>query len=216
MIDREELKMYSDYKSPYAWLAFDPVFALEQKYAIRLKWMPFQLRLKGSGQRSVYSEYKIKYSYMDARRTANERGDKKLIRGPLKIYNTEPALIGGLFADKHGRLVEYSRKTYELFFKRELAVDEVDAVAALIGSMGLPADDYRDFLSGPGKIEYEAAQATATEDQIFGVPICVFRGEQFWGNDRVPMLEGRLRAAGLSLESAATKDAVSPPSRHRV
>src|ERR1700685_3803577 len=114
MIDREELKMYSDYKSPYAWLAFDPVFALEQKYAIRLKWMPFQLRLKGSGQRSVYSEYKIKYSYMDARRTANERSDKKIIRGPLKIYDTAPALIGGLFAEKHGKIIDYTRRVFQL------------------------------------------------------------------------------------------------------
>ena len=51
---------------------------------------PFQLRIKGSGQRSVYSEYKVKYSYMDARRTANERGDKKIIRGLLKIQVSDP------------------------------------------------------------------------------------------------------------------------------
>ena len=124
----EELKMYSDYKSPYAWLGFDPAFALEEKYAVKVKWKPFQLRIKGSGQRSVYSEYKVKYSYMDARRTANERGDKKIIRGPLKIYDTVPALIGGLFAEKHGKIVEYSRSVFDLFFKRELAIDEVEAM----------------------------------------------------------------------------------------
>ena len=62
----------------------------------------------------MYSEYKVKYSYMDARRSANERGDKMMIRGPLKIYNTEPALIGGLFVEKQGRIVEYSRKVYEV------------------------------------------------------------------------------------------------------
>jgi 2-hydroxychromene-2-carboxylate isomerase len=47
MTTREVLKMYSDYKSPYAWLAFDPAFALEQKFAVQLKWMPFQLRING-------------------------------------------------------------------------------------------------------------------------------------------------------------------------
>jgi 2-hydroxychromene-2-carboxylate isomerase len=202
MTSREELKMYSDYKSPYAWLAFDPVFALENKYAVHVKWIPFQLRLKGSGQRSLYSEYKVKYSYMDARRTANERGDKKMIRGPLKIYDTTPALIGGLFAEKHGKLVEYSRKVYELFFNRELAVDEAEAVANLIGSMGMSAHEYRAYAAGPGKADYEAAQQQAAADHIFGVPICVFRGEPFWGNDRVPMLERRLQGAGLALADA--------------
>jgi 2-hydroxychromene-2-carboxylate isomerase len=199
-MSREIIKMYSDYKSPYAWLAFDPVFELEKKHNVQIKWRPFQLRIKGSGQRSVYSEYKVKYSYMDARRTANERGDKKIIRGPLKIYDTAPALIGGLFAEKRGRLVEYSRQVYELFFKRELAIDEPAAMQKFIESMGMSGAEYRAYLEGDGQREYEEAQAESQQDQIFGVPICVFRGEQFWGNDRVPMLDGRLRQAGLALD----------------
>ena len=58
--ERPEVKMYSDFKSPYAYLAFEPAFELEDKYRVRLKWKPFQLRLKGKGQRSQYSEYKVK------------------------------------------------------------------------------------------------------------------------------------------------------------
>src|SRR5258708_13805923 len=154
MTTREVLKMYSDYKSPYAWLAFDPAFALEQKFAVKLKWMPFQLRIKGSGQRSVYSEYKVKYSYMDARRTANETGVKKIIRGPLKIYDTAPALIGGLFAEKNGKIVEYSRRVYELFFKRELAVDEVDAITRLMDEFALSGPDYRPDFHGDRQPDY--------------------------------------------------------------
>jgi 2-hydroxychromene-2-carboxylate isomerase len=204
VIAREELRMYSDYKSPYAWLAFENVFALEARYAVRVKWVPFQLRLKGPGQRSTYSDYKAKYSYMDARRTANERGDKKIIRGPLKIYDTTPALIGGLFAEREGRLAEYSRKVYELFFKRELEVDEIDAIADLIGSMGMSAADYRAYAAGAGQVDYEAAQQEAAADHVFGVPLCIFRGEQFWGNDRVGGLERRLQGLGLSLHAAST------------
>ncbi len=202
MAELDELRMYTDFKSPYAWLAFDPVFALEQKYNVKVRWMPFQLRIKGSGQRSVYSEFKVKYSYMDARRSANERGDTKVIRGPLKIYDTVPALVGGLFAEKQGRLVEYGRAVYEAFFKRELAIDEADAVADFIAGMGMSAEAFRSFLEGEGKEEYDRAQAMALEDHIFGVPICVLRGEQFWGNDRLPMLEGRLRGLGLAKEAA--------------
>src|SRR5208282_6804039 len=87
------------------YLAFDPGFALEEKYRVRVRWIPFQLRIKGKGERSVYSEYKVKYSYLDARRWANMRGGL-VLRGPLKIYDTRPALIGGLFARKHGKFME--------------------------------------------------------------------------------------------------------------
>src|SRR5579862_6334210 len=122
--------MYSDYKSPFAFLAFDPAFELERRYRVRLRWIPFQLRIKGKGERSLYSEYKARYSYLDARRWAKPRGI--LIRGPLKVYDTRPALIGGLFAETKGRLIEYSRRAYELFFRRELEADQPEAVAEVI------------------------------------------------------------------------------------
>lgn len=196
MTNPVEVKMYSDFKSPYAFLAFDPAFDLEDKYNIRIKWLPFQLRLKGKGQRSIYSEWKVKYSYMDARRNANLRGGL-MLRGPLKIFDTTPALIGGLFADRHGMVREYGRKVFEEFFKRELAADEADAIADLIAGLGLSADEYREFLAGEGVIEYEQIQEKSVEDQIFGVPLFVFNGEQFWGYDRMWFLEMRLEEAGL-------------------
>ena len=194
--ERKEVKMYSDFKSPYAFLAFDPAFALEDRYNIRLKWKPFQLRLKGKGERSQYSEYKVKYSYMDARRWANMRGGL-MIRGPLKIFDTTPALIGGLYAEKHGKLREYGNKVFELFFKRELAADEPDAVAVVIADIGLSERDYRDYLAGEGPADYERAQQAAVTDQVFGVPMFYFENEPFWGYDRMALLERRLSEVGL-------------------
>jgi 2-hydroxychromene-2-carboxylate isomerase len=195
----QEVKMYSDFKSPYAFLAFDPAFALEDKYRVKLKWKPFQLRLKGKGERSQYSEYKVKYSYMDARRWANMRGGL-MLRGPLKIFDTRPALIGGLYAEKHGKLREYGNKVFELFFKRELAADEADAIAPLIAGVGLSEQGYRDFLAAEGAAEYERSQDDAVADQVFGVPMFFFSNEPFWGYDRMGLLEKRLTEAGLKRE----------------
>jgi 2-hydroxychromene-2-carboxylate isomerase len=193
----KEVKMYSDYKSPYAYLAFDPAFALEDRYRVRVRWIPFQLRIKGKGERSLYSEYKARYSYLDARRSAKPRG--LVIRGPLKVYDTTPALIGGLFARRHGRLLEYSRAAYERFFKRELEADDAEAVAALLETLGLSGEEYRGYRRGEGAAEYERAQQEAAADHVFGVPIFVFEGEPFWGHDRLPVLEQRLNEAGLTM-----------------
>jgi 2-hydroxychromene-2-carboxylate isomerase len=192
----KEVKMYSDFKSPYAFLAFDPAFALEDKYRIRLKWKPFQLRVKGKGQRSQYSEYKVKYSYMDARRWANMRGGL-IIRGPLKIFDTTPALIGGLFAEKHGKIRQFGNRVFELFFKRELAADEADSIAPMIASIGLSEHGYLDYLADEGLADYERAQEEAVVDQVFGVPMFYFENEPFWGYDRMGLLEQRLTEAGL-------------------
>src|SRR5579863_1026086 len=196
-VEKKEVKMYSDYKSPFAYLAFDPAFELEQRYRIHLRWIPFQLRIKGKGERSQSSEYKARYSYLDARRWANQRG--LTIRGPLKVYDTTPALIGGLFADQQNRLLDYSRKVYELFFKRELEADDPAAVANVIATLGMSADDYRKFLSGDGTVAYQRAQDEAATDHVFGVPLFIFENEPFWGHDRLPILEDRLAGAGLTI-----------------
>ena len=192
-----EVKMYSDYKSPFAYLAFDPAFELERRFRVRIRWIPFQLRIKGKGERSVYSEYKARYSYLDARRWARSRG--LVIRGPLKVYDTTPALIGGLYASKHGRLLDYSRRAYELFFRREFEADQVEDVAKLVESLGLSAREFRDYLAGEGAAEYQRAQDEAASDRVFGVPLFVFDGEPFWGHDRIPVLEERLSEAGLRI-----------------
>jgi 2-hydroxychromene-2-carboxylate isomerase len=168
---RAEVKMYSDYKSPYAYLAFDPGFELERKFDVRVRWRPFQLRIKGKGERSVYSEYKVRYSYLDARRWANVRPGGLILKGPLKI----------------------------------------DAVAGLIGALGMSEADYRAYLAGEGPRAYEAAQAEAAEDHIFGVPMFIFRGEPFWGHDRIPLLERRLSEAGLTLGEARAARAEAAP-----
>jgi len=197
--ETKEVKMYSDYKSPFAYLAFDPAFALEDRFRIRLRWIPFQLRIKDKGERSLYSEYKARYSYLDARRWANMRG--LVIRGPLKVYDTTPALIGGLFAQHEGRLIDYSRRVYELFFRRELEADQPEAVASVIASLGMSADDYRKYLAGDGALAYQRAQDEAAADHVFGVPLFFFEGEPFWGHDRLPILEDRLTQAGLAKAS---------------
>src|SRR5580698_4873913 len=200
-MELKEVKMYSDYKSPYAYLAFDPAFDLERRFRIRLRWIPFQLRIKGKGERSQYSEYKARYSYLDARRWAKPRG--LLIRGPLKIFDTRPALIGGLYAETQGRLIDYSRKAFELFFRREFEADQPDAVVTLIENLGMSGEAFRAYLTRAGAEAYEQAQVQAAADNIFGVPIFVFEREPFWGHDRIPVLEERLTEAGLALSPAS-------------
>jgi 2-hydroxychromene-2-carboxylate isomerase len=196
-----EVKMYSDFKSPYAYIAFDPGMALPERFDVRVRWIPFQLRVKGKGERSVYSEYKVKYSYMDARRRSKDRG--LWIRGPLKVYDTTPAAIGGLFAQKHGRFLDYGRAAFKKFFLREFEADQPEAVAQLLSTVGLSGAEYSEYLPGEGREAYERCQQEAADDHVFGVPFFIFRGEPFWGHDRMPLLEERLQEAGLALPQAS-------------
>jgi 2-hydroxychromene-2-carboxylate isomerase len=198
MAEREPVKLYFDYKSPFAYLAMAPAFALPGRFRIELRWIPYLLRIKGKGERSIYSEWKVKYSYLDARRVANARGGFP-IRGPGKVYDSTPALIGGLFAQRDGFFPEYTEAAFARFFEHRLEIDDPAAVGKLIDELGGSGSDYLAYLAGEGARAFEACLAEGEQDHIFGVPIFLFRGEPFWGQDRIPLLEQRLREAGLAL-----------------
>ncbi len=196
MAAAEEIKLYFDYKSPFAYLASGPAFELDARFSVRVRWIPIQLRIKGPGARSVRSDWKARYSYLDARRFAMPRGI--VIKGPRKIYDTEPALVGALLALREGCFERYTTEAYRRFFVRELELDQPDAIAGLLAELGVARSTYTDYLAGEGREAYARCEREAEDDHVFGVPIFLFRGEPFWGHDRLPQLEERLVAAGLS------------------
>ena len=79
-----------------------------------------------------------------------------------------------------------------------------EAVARLLASLGLSDKEYLAFLTGEGRATYDRCQEEAAEDHVFGVPFFIFRGEQFWGHDRLPLLEQRLGEASLDLGQKAS------------
>ena len=82
------LIIYVDYKSPYAYLAKDPIYTLQDDLGIEVDWRPFTLdipsylgsaRLDDKGrlvenQRSERQWSVVRYSYRDVRRYGARRG----------------------------------------------------------------------------------------------------------------------------------------------
>jgi 2-hydroxychromene-2-carboxylate isomerase len=218
--DRAEIvKLYFDYKSPFAYLAKDPAFVLPDRYRVELRWIPYGLRIKGKGERSIASEWKARYSYLDARRWANARPQALVVKGPLKVYDSTASLVGGLYAQREGFFRSYTDLVYRRFFERALEIDRPEEVARAIdevvgrgagpgcsgaagaaggpGTAGASGYAYLAYLAGEGRDALARCAAEAEEDHVFGVPLFLFRGEPFWGHDRMGLLEERLTAAGL-------------------
>ena len=72
---KKRVKVYTDYKSPYAYVANRALFDLERTYDVELEWLPYTLRIAeylGSVEdRSPHDWRKVRYAYKDARRFAN-------------------------------------------------------------------------------------------------------------------------------------------------
>jgi 2-hydroxychromene-2-carboxylate isomerase len=200
----EEIKFYYDYKSPFTYLAFAPALELETTHNVRLRFIPHELDVRSAyggelEQRPEREWFKVRYLYADARRFANDRG--LIIRGPQKIFDSRLALMSGLYADRHGRFREYSQMVFERFFKRELDLEDPQALAAVLTEAGLDPDDFRGFASHEGETALRLAREDGDHDGVFGVPTIIVAGEMFWGNDRIKWIIKKLDMMGLKRET---------------
>lgn len=190
------IDVYSDYKSPYAYLAKDPASTLARSFGLRLNWLPLTLNIPSyldhNEARSERNWRKVKYAYMDCRRMANERG--LALYGPKVIYDSRPANVGMLYAQAAGEAVfaRYHDSVFERFFRRDFNPSDPAVVAAALDAAGAETGDWPRFLAGDGGEEHDRIVARAEERGVFGVPTFVWRDELFFGGDRLTLLRERL------------------------
>ena len=196
-MEARQITCYTDYKSPFAYLAKDPAYELEQDFGVRIEWLPFTLNipsfLGAVETRSELEWRKVRYAYMDARRWANKRG--LTVRGPQKIFDSSIALIGMLFALRQGQLRPYHDLVFERFWKRELDIEDSEVIRTVLGEAGVESERFRDFLGGEGRELHDRIIVEAEALGVFGVPTFVLEGELFWGHDRIVLVREKLEAA---------------------
>ena len=202
------IKLYSDYKSPYAYLAKDLAYALERETGALIDWLPYTLDIPaylGSAKvdahgnvveesRNAHQWRRVKYSYMDCRREANRRG--LTTRGPRKIFDSSLANIGMLYAKRHGLLRGYHDRVFERFWKRELDIENSDALAAVLRECGAGTEDFAAFLEGDGRRQLQDIRREAEAAGVFGVPSFLLEdGDLYWGREHLPRIRELLTSA---------------------
>ena len=204
MAETRTITVYTDYKSPYAYLAKDPAYELERDFPIRLDWRPYILDIPsylGSARvdeagtvleeaRNAHQWRRVRYSYMDCRRQAAKRG--LTIRGTQKIWDSTLAAAGMLFAQRAGPDVfrRYHDAVFERFWRRALDIESTEAIAAVLAEVGAP-----DRFAGSAahlRSEVDAISRSAEADGVFGVPTFVLDGEIYWGREHLDDIKAML------------------------
>jgi 2-hydroxychromene-2-carboxylate isomerase len=190
--------LWSDYVSPYAFVAKAWAYELEADYDVPVVWRPYTLDIasfQGSvAERDAHHWRRVRYAYMDARRYANKQG--LVLMGPKKIFYARPINAGMLYAQKHGVFRAYNDLAFDRFWRRKLDPESQEAVAAVLIEAGA-APGFEDFLAGEGGAEHDGLRGEAEASGVFGVPTFAFDGELFWGGDRIGLLRERLDEKGV-------------------
>ena len=207
MSEPRTITVYTDYKSPYAYLAKDLAYELERDCEVRLDWRPYILdipsylgsaRVDASGKvleeaRNAHQWRRVRYSYMDCRRQAQKRG--LTIRGTQKIWDSTLAAAGMMFAQRAGDAVfrRYHDTVFERFWQRALDIESPDALAAILSDSGADASGFP-AEAGALCAEVAAISRAAEADGVFGVPSFVLAGDLYWGREHLSEIREVLAA----------------------
>lgn len=218
------LSVYIDYKSPYAFIAKDPTYALEAEFGIEIDWYPLTLNIGSylgtaktdtagkvvENNRSPRQWAAVRYAYMDARRYASLRG--LTLRGTQKIWDSSLAAIGMLWAKKrsHDVLKRYTDSVYERFWRRELDIEDPVVITNLLNESGADTAGFAAFLAGEGRSEHDRLQDDILDRGYFGVPTYVIDGEMYFGREHLPRVRWHLSGKPGDLPDIAYETRLAP------
>jgi 2-hydroxychromene-2-carboxylate isomerase len=196
--DAHTVDAFIDLRSPYSYLSLRPARQLAAQRGVRFDWWPFITDFRSAyggevEERTQRDIAKVKYLYMDCRRLAKLQG--LTIRATTKLWDATLGSQAMLFARSRDRLWEFCDPMLAAFWRREFDLESPAAIGAALAAAGLDLTDWQTWRETRGQADLAAAQARAESLGVFGAPTFVYRGELFWGSDRVDLLAATLDAS---------------------
>ena len=204
-MSNNSIDFYVDIKSPYAYLALDPAIEMFDQLGLNWNLLPYTLNIADylgsatvnnegkiiSSNRTAHQWRRVKYSYMDCRRMANLQG--KTILGTQKIWDSSLFSMAHLWVREKSKqtLLPFLRESFQLFWKRELDIENEQVILNLIDKFQLDSADFI-FWKTNNKNCVNSLMDTALSRGIFGVPTFVFEEEIFWGSENLTLIRAKV------------------------
>ena len=197
MADQEPIRFYFSFRSPYSWLALVRVEAALAPYPVALQYIPVFPPPDFKNDPTAVPN-KLAYIRVDMARIAEAYGITATKSFSTVDTNWVRPHAAFLYAQDHGKGCEFARSLYDARFVHGADITSDTVMSEVASAHGLdPAALIAASLDEPGfqtRVVLGMIQG-AQEDAIFGVPLFVFRGERFWGNDRIEWLVRSIRRA---------------------
>lgn len=193
--------LYFDFLSPYSYLANHRLSALAGRYGFSIRYHAIDLvrakvAIGNIGPSNRELTVKLDYLKVDLQRWADLYGIP-LVFPPN--YNSHRMNAGLYYPAARERAADYVRLVFDAVWGKGVAPD-ADGLPSLVCDMaGWDKADFDYFLNSEGATKaYDMETQAAIERKVFGVPTMFLGDEMWWGNDRIFMLESKLKKEALS------------------
>ena len=192
-MNKVDLKLFFNFRSPYCYLASKTMFSLLDDYHVNLLWRP----LDGWNGRSAPERAKVKIplTRQDVARWAKRMNIP--CNPPPITTDPTPAGTGSLLAEEKGRLREYIIRVMDAEWAEGLDIGQPDVLTDIARQVGLDPDEFTESINDPARQQVlEDNWQEAQEALVIGVPTFLIDDQIFWGNDRIDFVHEHLRELG--------------------
>jgi 2-hydroxychromene-2-carboxylate isomerase len=212
-----EIDVFWSFRSPWSYLATPRLADWQQRYQLRVRFRPvYPIAIRTPEFFDNVHPLWFRYFMVDVHRVAQflelpfqwPRPDPILqdfSGGRPKTATEQPYIYRltriGVVAEERGRGIDFAREVSALIWGGTENWHQGDQLARAAQRAGLDlAELDRTAESEVARIEAAIEQNQKDHEAAghWGVPTCAFRGEPFFGQDRLDVLLWRLRQHGLS------------------
>ena len=211
MSEEKELTFYFDYISPYAFLAWEKIGRICEKYTLKLNPEPIlfgvilnQMGTLGPAEIPVKREY----IYKDVLRWAKKK-NIEINFPPSHPFNPLPSLRATCLMDNHPQKYEFINRVFDTCWLEGKDISNPEIISSILNEFGID-NGIEKFNSPEVKNLLKEKTDNAINRGIFGVPTMIVDNELFWGNDRLEFLENFLRGED-NIDQSKLKEILDRP-----
>lgn len=191
-----QVDFYYDFVSPYAYLASTQIEEICKRHGASVRSKPFLLGavFQATGNSSpITNPAKAAYMTKDLDRWRAFYGIEGGMPSNFPI-NTVKSLRAALAADQQGAQVPFAHAMYRAYWVDDRDISDDAVIADVADGVGLDgAAIVAATAAGAIKQQLRDNTEAAVAAGAFGAPCFVYRGELYWGNDRLQLLEWALQ-----------------------
>lgn len=198
---KDTIDFYFEFSSPFGYLASEKIESVANRHGVEINWQPFLLgavfKVTG-GSPLVDKPLKGDYSHRDMRRSARLHNIPFNWPAKFPVFPV-PACRAVYWAKEHQpeKTADLVHGLYRGAWSTGRSVWEKSTVIDIAEENGLDRGTIETGMADPAiKEALKAETDNAIERGIFGSPFFLYRGEPFWGVDRIDQLDKWIETGG--------------------